>query len=322
MHYDVFNGDADGLCALLQLRLAEPIESTLITGVKRDIELLKRVTVHKNDVITVLDISLKKNRLELDRVLMKGATVLYIDHHETGEIPKHSNLTTFINTDSLTCTSLLVDNYLKGKFSAWAVTAAFGDNLISSAEQLGKKLALNAKQFKKLQDLGNCINYNSYGSSISDLHFNPIDLYHQLISYKSPFDFIVDKSIIYEQLLSGYAEDMASARQIKPEYETKAVSVYILPDIAWARRISGVFCNELANQSPERAHAVLTYNILDGYQVSVRAPLSIKTGADELCALFTSGGGRKSAAGINYLPFKELEFFMAVFSDKYKQLLS
>ena len=63
MHYDVFNGDADGLCALLQLRLAEPIESTLITGVKRDIELLKRVTVHKNDVITVLDISLKKTDL-------------------------------------------------------------------------------------------------------------------------------------------------------------------------------------------------------------------------------------------------------------------
>ena len=62
MHYDVFNGDADGLCALLQLRLAEPIESTLITGVKRDIELLKRVTVHKNDVVTVLDISLKKKQ--------------------------------------------------------------------------------------------------------------------------------------------------------------------------------------------------------------------------------------------------------------------
>ena len=37
--YDVFNGDADGICALLQLRLAAPADSTLITGVKRDIDL-------------------------------------------------------------------------------------------------------------------------------------------------------------------------------------------------------------------------------------------------------------------------------------------
>ena len=38
MHYDVFNGDADGIIALLQLRLSAPNssetqESTLITGV-------------------------------------------------------------------------------------------------------------------------------------------------------------------------------------------------------------------------------------------------------------------------------------------------
>jgi len=34
-YYDVFNGDADGICALHQLRLAEPREATLVTGVKR-----------------------------------------------------------------------------------------------------------------------------------------------------------------------------------------------------------------------------------------------------------------------------------------------
>jgi hypothetical protein len=42
-HYDVFNGDADGICALQQLRLAEPGTSVLVTGVKRDIGLLARV---------------------------------------------------------------------------------------------------------------------------------------------------------------------------------------------------------------------------------------------------------------------------------------
>nr|MCS5525096.1 acetyltransferase [Candidatus Poseidoniia archaeon] len=33
-HYDVFNGDADGICALQQLRLARSRTSTLVTGVK------------------------------------------------------------------------------------------------------------------------------------------------------------------------------------------------------------------------------------------------------------------------------------------------
>ena len=35
MHFDVFNGDADGICALLQLRQTFP-DSKLVTGVKRD----------------------------------------------------------------------------------------------------------------------------------------------------------------------------------------------------------------------------------------------------------------------------------------------
>ena len=43
MNYDVFNGDADGLCALHQLRLANPALAELVTGVKRDIKLLDRV---------------------------------------------------------------------------------------------------------------------------------------------------------------------------------------------------------------------------------------------------------------------------------------
>lgn len=44
MHtYDVFYGDADGICALIQLRLAKPCESTLVAGVKRDIALAKKV---------------------------------------------------------------------------------------------------------------------------------------------------------------------------------------------------------------------------------------------------------------------------------------
>lgn len=57
MNFDVFNGDADGICALHQLRLNEPLDSELITGVKRDIELLNRVSVKSGDNVVVLDVS-------------------------------------------------------------------------------------------------------------------------------------------------------------------------------------------------------------------------------------------------------------------------
>jgi hypothetical protein len=34
-YHDVFNGDADGICALHQLRLADPLDSILVTGLNR-----------------------------------------------------------------------------------------------------------------------------------------------------------------------------------------------------------------------------------------------------------------------------------------------
>ncbi len=318
MQFDVFNGDADGICALVQLRLAEPAASTLVTGVKRDIRLLERVPVKENDQITVLDISLEKNRTALDRILRQGAHVFYVDHHQAGDIPIHPNLKALIDTSANTCTSLLVDQYLEGKYRAWAVTAAFGDNLTGSAEHAAHSLSLTANQLKLLKDLGVCINYNAYGNSIADLHFAPEALYRELASYASPFDFMADNSTVYQKLLTGYADDMTQARHIKPEYCTGAIAVYILPDEAWARRINGVFGNEIANQDPARAHAVLSYNAQGGYQISVRAPLTNKSGADELCSLFATGGGRKSAAGINHLPLDQLSAFIRAFEQKYR----
>ena len=71
--YDIFNGDADGICALQQLRLEEPRDSVLVTGVKRDIHLLARVDARAGDELTVLDISLRTNARDLARLLAAGA---------------------------------------------------------------------------------------------------------------------------------------------------------------------------------------------------------------------------------------------------------
>lgn len=318
MHYDVFNGDADGICALIQLRLANPVTSQLITGVKRDIALLDRISAAPGDIITVLDISLDKNKNSLDKLLEQGCKIFYVDHHQATEIPKHSALQTMIDTDANTCTSVLVDHYLQGRYRAWAVTAAFGDNLEQRAYELGQSLALSTTQIEQLKLLGTCTNYNGYGSSIEDLHFAPDELYQEMAPFKSPFDFIAQNPDTYNQLVTGYKDDLAKAEQTRFEYQTDSVAVLILPDETWTRRISGVYANDLANQNPRRAHAIISINKVGGYLVSVRAPLINKTGADELCASFPTGGGRKAAAGINHLPQEELPTFIKRFENTFQ----
>ncbi|VAW60990.1 hypothetical protein MNBD_GAMMA08-1592 [hydrothermal vent metagenome] len=316
-HYDVFNGDADGICALHQMRLAKPIESTLITGVKRDINLLKKVQANADDSILVLDISLDKNRDDLQRLLKLDAHILYFDHHFAGEIPQHKHLQTHINTDSNTCTSLLVNEYLKQKYLAWAVTAAFGDNLHTSAINAAKPLALNNKQLQQLELLGTCLNYNGYGSTLDDLIFTPDNLYQKISHYESPFGFI-EADDNYKRLEDGYNADINQVTNLKPVFETDSHSITLLPNEKWARRVSGVYANQLATENPARAHAMLTQQNDDSFLVSVRAPLNNKNGADELCRQFESGGGRKAAAGINKLPATDYDCFVEKFTQTFK----
>lgn len=317
MHFDVFNGDADGICALIQLRQAHPLEATLVTGIKRDIELLSKVVPEPGDEVTVLDISLDKNRPDLLRILEQGAKVFYVDHHRAGEIPEHSALTALIDTDADTCTSLLVDHHLQGRYRTWAIAAAFGDNLESRARQLANESSLATEQVEQLKQLGICVNYNGYGQCLEDLHFAPDRLYREMAGFSSPFEFIHGNPDVYRQLVTGYLDDMNQAEQIAPEYRSDSVAVLLLPDQPWARRVSGVFANALANKHPDRAHAILSHNDNGGYLVSVRAPVSNKTGADELCSSFPTGGGRKAAAGINHLPQETLSDFIARFENQY-----
>ncbi|BBL57788.1 DHH family phosphoesterase [Methylomonas koyamae] len=316
MNIDVFNGDADGICSLIQLRLAYPRESLLVTGVKRDIGLLTRVEATPGDEVVVLDVSLDRNRDALMRLLDKGVGIFYMDHHFPGEIPCHSGLTAEIDTDANVCTSLLMDRFLGACYTAWAVTGAFGDNLDATAYRAAGALNMSAQELHDLKQLGICINYNAYGDDICDLHIPPDLLYKELVGYRSPLEFIGDKPHLYRQLLEGYAQDMDSVAQVQAYFATDSVAVFVLPDQKWARRVSGVWGNELANRYPDRAHAVLNRNRNGGFQVSVRAPLNNKAGADELCRQF-SGGGRKAAAGIDNLRAEYIDNFISAFQAKY-----
>ncbi|MCA9139416.1 MAG: hypothetical protein KDB00_21725, partial [Planctomycetales bacterium] len=316
-HFDVFNGDADGICALHQLRLADPRESTLITGAKRDINLLRRVQAQAGDTVTVLDISLDKNRDDLGRLLDAGVRVDYFDHHFAGEIPDSPNLTATIDTAGDVCTGLLVNRFLKSAFLPWAVTALFGDNLHDAARTAAEPLNLDASQLQQLETLGTLLNYNGYGSKLEDLYFAPDDLYRKIKPYADPFDFIAsDKT--FEALHNGFESDMNRASSIAPVLETEHCAVFSFPDESFSRRVSGVYSNQLARDNPHRAHALASLLPSGEYLVSVRAPLDTKTGADELCRKFPTGGGRQAAAGINELPADQFQAFLDAIQEQFR----
>jgi hypothetical protein len=316
MDFDVFNGDADGLCALHQLRLAEPMAAEAVTGVKRDIALLKRIDARAGDRVTALDIAVEKNIAPLAAMLDAGVKVRWFDHHNPGELPAHANFEPHIDTSAEVCTSLLVDAYLNGRHRPWAVAAAFGDNLHGAARKAAEPLGLTESRLGVLRELGECLNYNAYGDSVEDLHFDPAELYRRLHVYADPFAFVAEAPE-FRILKQGYAADMASAEALQPHDQRASGAIYLLPDAAWARRVSGVYANELATRHPERAHALVTRSPKGHYVVSVRAPLANKTGADTLCLRFETGGGRKAAAGINVLPEGRLDDFARAFFETY-----
>jgi len=313
--YDIFNGDADGICALQQLRLAEAREATLITGTKREIRLVERVQTARGDELTVLDVSFDVNRVAVMAALAAGARVRYFDHHFCGELPANEAFEAHIDTSADACTSLLVDRALAGRHRAWAVVAAFGDNLARAAIEAAASLGYAAPELEQLRELGECINYNAYGESVDDLHYHPADLYRALSPYADPFRFIAGEPV-FDVLRQGMADDLYHATDTQPYREATTHAILILPDAAWGRRVSGVFSNQLAREYPQRAHAVLTASA-KGYVVSVRAPIERPAGADALCRQFETGGGRAGAAGINRLPEGDLERFARAFEIAY-----
>jgi hypothetical protein len=311
--YDVFNGDADGICALHQLRLETPRAAELITGVKREIELVGRIKAAAGDELTVLDISFARNAAAVAAALAAGASVRYFDHHYAGELPAHPQLQAVIDTAPDVCTSLLVDRQLDGRRRVWAVVAAFGDNLEASARRAAAPLQLAPHQLAQLQELGECINYNAYGDSVDDLCYHPADLYSAISAYADPFEFMLGEPV-FEILRQGRADDLYLANELTPEAANERRAVYALPDAGWSRRVSGSFANQLASRHPARAHAILTTR-RGGFTVSVRSPLEAPRGADALCRQFASGGGRAGAAGIDFLPAAELGRFADAFAQ-------
>jgi len=310
--FDVCNGDADGLCAVLQWRLHDPQPATLVTGLKRDIELLGRVNAGAGDEVLVCDISMDRNRPALLRLLSQGVRVRYFDHHRVVDPPSHPLLESHIDFGVQVCTSILVDRQLGGACRRWACVGAYGDNLTEAADALAGLAGLASEERAQLRKLGEAINYNAYGEDEGDLHIAPARLFEVMRRHPDPLDMWRHEPVAAE-LVALRRADLKLAAGLAPHWTGDRASVHLLPDAPWSRRVVGTLANQLARAEPGRAHALLKPDQSSGYQVSVRAPVRASGGADVLCSRF-GGSGRAGAAGIDHLPADALERFIREFT--------
>lgn len=302
-HFDVFNGDADGLCALQQLRLAQPKASVLVTGRKGDHDLLQRVAARPGDTVTVLDIPVEANRQVLQELLGIGVSVECFDHHPASG-PEHPLLRLRLDPAPRLCTSLLVDRYLSGQYRAWAVVGAFGDNRPVAAEEMARCIGLDQKKTRLLKMLGECLNYNAYGGSEADQGVPPALLRQCMAPFHDPLQFMMQGDV-FLRIAQRLAGDLALAMDIRPMLQTDRLTAVLLPDAAWARRVIGIYANYLARLNPGRICAVFVPNGRNALSVSLRAARQCGALAGRL-ARRHGGDGRATVAGISDLPVENV----------------
>jgi hypothetical protein len=284
----------------------------LLTGVKRDINLLARLLDEQAETnwaaseIYVCDVSLDSNAEALYALLNLGATVHYFDHHRATAYVPHPRLHAHIDTAATTCTSLIVDKHLQHQFQAWAIAAAFGDGL--QPEPIG---AFNPEQLADLARIGRSINYNAYGDSVQDLHYPPETVLAAIQDFADPFGFYTSSAMI-SRLESGFNDDLAQLTRVLASEISANCRLWTLPNAPASRRANGSFANQVSAAAPDKAHLILTPIAASAdesemqFSVSIRAPKRLPTpdapGADYVAAQFATGGGRKASAGINALP--------------------
>ncbi|WP_196137775.1 DHH family phosphoesterase [Aliikangiella sp. G2MR2-5] len=319
--YDVFNGDADGIFSLIQLRKSNPVkgEHHLVTGVKRDIKLLSKIDTNNlsGSHINALDISFDKNVKDVERLLEAGASVFYCDHHKADSLFEHQSLQSIIDTSAFVCTGLLINKHIEGKHALWALAALFGDGLDKSAYEFAKQCELDSSDIEAIKNLGVLVNYNGYGNSLEDLHYDPADLYRILVEYDSPLDVIADSHSPYQKLTTSFESDLSNALACMPIAESETLVAIKLPNEAWSKRISGTYGNRLSKENPDKAVIIASDNPDGTLTISLRAPKSKPFGASDLCGQHPSGGGRASAAGINALEDFQLDDFISTVADFY-----
>jgi len=269
------------------------------------------------DSCTVLDVSLDVNRAGLLALLAAGVSVRYFDHHFAGEIPQHPRLEAHLDADAKVCTSILVDRHLGGRFRPWAAVGAFGDSLVEQGRRLSQEAGLTPEAASRLAELGVAINYNDYGESIADLHVPPVDLAAEMLRFADPLQFAAT-SATFHRLAQGFREDMEQAKRLEPACQRPGrlctncrtqpgrVAAAAPSPMTWPRRT-----RETPSPSSRKRPAAAIW-------FPCACPANPRYRPRSFCRRYPTGGGRRTAAGINHLPAGELEAFKTAFEQQFR----
>jgi hypothetical protein len=309
---DVCNGDADGLCSILQWRLHEPKESTILALLDAESSLVGRVHTRPGDEFLICDIPIEPNRSTLLQLLKAGARVQYFNHHVTDDIPYHPGLRATIDFCKDASTSLTVDRLLGGKYREWAVVGAYGKRSTHAADALAVDMGMTSDTKTRLRELGKLISYNACATHEKNACIAPSKLYESLSRYRDPMEFLRSESLASE-LDAVRRDDLAKASVLPPYWQDANACVYVLPDTPWAHRVACGLDEELAANDPTRAYAFLCNNGTGGFNVKVRAarsewPLQHSSQAPQ------AGCERPRSWAIDHLPDGELSHFIRAFS--------
>jgi hypothetical protein len=232
--YYVFNGDADGLCALQQLRLVEPGDATLVTGVKRDIGLLERVNAAGADAITVLDISLDRNR-------RLGCCALFRPSY-AGEVPEHPHFEPHIEEIS---GSVPHTGRSPSTDASRGDRSAFGDGL----PRVGAAMASAIDSIIHGGDIGEQSISTIMPGRTSPISHSPRRTANQMVPFEDPpISFGSRRRSHGWPQATGWCAGKCTAACAAGARAT----IVVLQDEPWARRVIGVLANELARLPRQR----------------------------------------------------------------------
>jgi hypothetical protein len=119
---------------------------------------------------------------------------------------------------------------------------------------------------------------------------------------------------VVERLERERLADLERALAVPSRNLSAGARAWVLPDEAWSRRVLGIFANRRARDDPGRAQLLLAPLPGGGFVASVRTPAGCPTSAVDFCRRYPGGGGRTTAAGVEWLDAAEVEPLIAAFA--------
>ena len=241
---------------MLQLRLANPAPSELFTSPSPPTGLLERIPAQPGNKVTICNLPLEPNRLQLWRLLVNGVEVRLYDQSFTEERILHPRLIVTIDSSAGLSTSQIVDISLGGVYRRWALVGAFGRSGRMISDLFAHSLALTHIQRVHLQTLGELITYNANIADPCYRCIEPAALYAALSKYQDPLNFFESEPVASE-LEAMRKDDLQNALALQPYWTDNYANVYVLPDVPWGHRATNGLNTQLATLAPHKANAVI-----------------------------------------------------------------